>query len=106
MPASIEMLTVNATAASPGIPAQQQELYDRHTDVAYALQNGRAFTGDVGTRDRFLENVNTLIQTNGNDYLAIIKELNESDQANGTKWLQSVVDQAAAAALSELPGLA
>ena len=106
MPASMEMLTAGATAASTGIQAQQQELYDRHTDVVYALQNGREFTGDVGTRDRFLENVNTLIQTNGNDYLAIIKELNESDQANGTKWLQSVVDQAATAALSELPGLA
>lgn len=106
MPASIEMLTANATAASPDIQAQQQELYERHTDVAYALQNGRAFTGDVGPRDRFLENVNTLIQTNGDDYLTVIKQLNESDRSNGTKWLQSIVDQAAAAALSELPGLA
>ncbi len=103
MPASIEILTANVKDESPGTQArQQQELYDRHTDVADALQNGRAFTGDVGIRDHFLENVNALIQTEGKDYLSVIKGLNESQRTDGTDWLQSIIDQAVEAALSHL----
>ena len=107
MPASIEILTSGTSKAPPGNQVlQQQELFDRCTDVAAALQGEAAFTGDISTRDRFLECVNAAIQTGGNDYLSVIKGLNARDRTDGTGWLQSIVDQASDAALKHLPLLA
>ncbi len=104
MPVSIEMLTDGAATEPPGTQVlQQQELFDRCTDVEATLQGGEKFTGDISTRDRFLKSVNAAIQSEGNDYLLVIKGLNGSDRTDGTGWLQSIVDQAAASALSHLP---
>ncbi len=106
MPASIERLSAGSTAERPGTQVQQQqELFDQGKDVKATLQEGVAFTGDIGARDRFLESVNAAIQNGGNDYIFVIKGLSESERADGTEWLQSIVDQAVAAALSHLPFL-
>ncbi len=104
MPVSIEMLTAGTAIEPPGTQVlQQQELFDRCTDVEATLQGGEKFTGDISTRDRFLKSVNTAIQTEGNDYLSVIKGLKGNSRTDGTVWLQSIVDQTVTAALSHLP---
>ncbi|MCP3953025.1 MAG: protein GlmU, partial [Desulfobacterales bacterium] len=104
MPASIELLTAGSTTEPPGTQVQQQqELFDRCTDVETTLLAGAQFAGDIGSRDRFLEHVNAAIQTGEKDYIAVITALSENEKKEGTGWLQSIADQAAAAALDHLP---
>jgi len=104
MPVSIELLTAGTTTEPTATQVlQQQELFDRRMDVEATLQGGGKFTGDISTRDRFLKSVNTAIQTEGNNYLSVIKGLNGNNRTDGTGWLQSIVDQTVAAALNHLP---
>lgn len=104
LPDSIELLASIAASASPGTQVrQQQALYDGQAKVVAALNNGRKISGDTGSRDCFLESVNIAIQNDGKNYLDVIKGLDLASRGNGTRWLQSIVDQTVTAALSQLP---
>ena len=104
MPASIDLLTAGTASGTPDMQVrQQQELYDRRAEVAAALQDARAIDGDTGSRDRFLESIQSAIRTRGKNYLGVIKGLDEEQRKTGTQWLQSVVDRSGAAAWRHLP---
>jgi hypothetical protein len=52
----------------------------------------KADKGESETRDRFLADVTSDIQNNGNDYISVIQSLRLETKKNGIDWLQSIVD--------------
>ena len=48
--------------------------------------------GDPSAREPFLEQVTRQIKEKGADYVAVIQGLDRSWSANGTQWLQGIVD--------------
>jgi len=104
MPASIELLSTNASSGSSSTQVEQQrELHARCEDVTRTLNDGRATTGDTAPRDRFLDSVATAIQQKGKHYLDVIRSLDDASRESGTHWLQSIVDQTVKTALKHLP---
>ena len=71
---------------------QKEELFDRWQDVEATLAKSRDEAGDSSHSEPFLERINDLIKEKGCDYVAVIQGLDKSWSANGTKWLQGIVD--------------
>ena len=71
---------------------QKRELFDRWEDVEATLAKSRHKAGDASHREPFLEQINKLIKEKGCDYVAVIQGLDKSWSADGTKWLQGIVD--------------
>lgn len=71
---------------------QKQELSERWPDVEATLAKSGEDAGASSRREPFLEQINKLIKENGCDYLAVIQGLDKSWSADGTKWLQDIVD--------------
>ncbi len=104
MPVSIEMLAANSESSSPGRSVfQQKELFHQCAEVKTCLQRSWEFTGNADNRDRFLEVVQTQIQSSENSYLDVIKELGENSRQAGTDWLQSIVDHVTEAVFNNIP---
>lgn len=103
MPVSIELLSANASSEpTSALVDQQGELHTRCEDVTRALNDGRATTGDIELRDRLLDTVATAIQQKDQNYLDVIRGLDDASREAGTLWLQSIVDQTAKSALDHL----
>jgi hypothetical protein len=48
---------------------------------------------DAQFSDPFLESLEKTIQTEGKNYIAVIKGLPKESSESGTRWLQSIVDR-------------
>jgi UDP-N-acetylglucosamine/UDP-N-acetylgalactosamine diphosphorylase len=59
-------------------------------------------TGDQRLSDSFLQKTVSTISHTGNDYIAAIKGLKPDEAAQGTAWLQGIVDDAVVEALKAL----
>jgi len=59
------------------------------------------FMGDMGLRSQFVKVVTDRIQSNGNDYLDTISNLDDDQSETGTQWMQGIVDHV----VSEVTGL-
>lgn len=71
---------------------QKQELFERWQqleDMFYASRNN---SGDTSVRELFLAELGRHIEKGGADYVAVIQGLDVSCSAQGTKWLQGIVD--------------
>jgi UDP-N-acetylglucosamine/UDP-N-acetylgalactosamine diphosphorylase len=66
--------------------------------VEAALRAQRDNPGEDRLREEFLEQVNRRIYEHGKDYLTVIRALAETEVAGGTRWLEGIVEQAAAEA--------
>jgi len=71
---------------------QENKLSKDWPRLEAALEKGRDESGDIRLRHTFLEKVNSGISASGKDYIAVIKGLDDSVAALGTKWLQDIVD--------------
>jgi bifunctional UDP-N-acetylglucosamine pyrophosphorylase / glucosamine-1-phosphate N-acetyltransferase len=79
-------------SGSSSLNTLHQELYDKWLELEIFFTNQSVYAGKVELRDLFLEALHQRIKRTGNDYIPVIKTLNDSDKQIGTKWLQGIVD--------------
>jgi UDP-N-acetylglucosamine/UDP-N-acetylgalactosamine diphosphorylase len=82
--------------------AGDQKLHERWPAVEAALSAQRENAGDRRMREPFLEKAASAISRSGKDYITVIRALSPEEAAQGTAWLQGIVDEAVAAALKPL----
>jgi len=82
---------------------QKQELFERWQDVEAIFSGHLENSGDPSIREPFLEELARHIKEKGADYLAVIQGLDMTCSANGTKWLQGIVDAVNKAVLQVMP---
>jgi len=78
--------------ASEELLRQKQELFDRWQEVEAVFADSREDPGDRSCREPFLEQIEKLIREKGSDYVAVIQGLDAGWSAEGTRWLQGIVD--------------
>ncbi|MCK5416915.1 MAG: hypothetical protein KAI93_00375, partial [Desulfobacterales bacterium] len=88
---------------SSGAFTQNQELYQRGSDLKDLFERLKSEKGDAGQRDSFLKIVHTGIEETGLDYISVIQGLAPSDAAIGTQWLQGIVDRVTDETLNLIP---
>jgi hypothetical protein len=71
---------------------QENELRDRWPEMEDAFKIHENKEEDLSIRDSFLETINRGIKMTGKDYIPVIKGLSVKNAAQGTKWLQGIVD--------------
>jgi bifunctional UDP-N-acetylglucosamine pyrophosphorylase / glucosamine-1-phosphate N-acetyltransferase len=77
-------------------------LRDRWPSIEEAILSRRENREDQPLREVFQGRIASAISRVGKDYLSVIKELTVAEAGQGTAWLQGIVDQTVAAALSSL----
>jgi bifunctional UDP-N-acetylglucosamine pyrophosphorylase/glucosamine-1-phosphate N-acetyltransferase len=104
MPESAEKFRkITKEKDNEGLLRQKEELFDRWQNVEARLAESWDEAGDSSNRGPFLEHINNLIKEKGCDYVAVIQGLNRSWSADGTKWLQGIVDRINQQVLELLP---
>jgi UDP-N-acetylglucosamine/UDP-N-acetylgalactosamine diphosphorylase len=71
----------------------EKEVYDKRSDLIEMIQSMHKKDHAQRLRDGFLEKIHYAIDAHGKNYLKVIKTLSSSDAENGTRWLQTNVDQ-------------
>jgi len=71
---------------------QQNEIYNRRSDLKENFDKQQFTEGDKNLRDPFLENIHLGIKHAGKDYLSVIQRLQSEISRLGTQWLQGIVD--------------
>jgi len=82
---------------------RQAELQERWPDVEASLTDGSEATADLAGRDGFLETLAAAGRAAGPDYVRAIQSLDPQTAAQGTQWLQRVVDAVQDRTLAHLP---
>jgi UDP-N-acetylglucosamine/UDP-N-acetylgalactosamine diphosphorylase len=83
---------------------QKMEAFARQWPALEALyKEGRSREGASKYRDRFLEALERVIQTEGSDYIRVIKSLSEEAVNSGTLWLQGLVEETERGVREALP---
>jgi UDP-N-acetylglucosamine/UDP-N-acetylgalactosamine diphosphorylase len=68
------------------------ELKERWDELEHYLREAKIIRLDAQYSDSFFENLEKIIQTEGKNYIAVIKGLPKESSESGTRWLQSIVD--------------
>jgi len=71
---------------------QKQELFDKWQEVEAEFASGREDPGDHSCREPFLEQIERAVREKGSDYVGVIQGLDDTWSAEGTRWLQGIVD--------------
>ncbi len=71
---------------------QDRELFEHWSDLKACLTAQQANGGAAELRDPFLESVRQGISAYGKDYISVIQGLDPADSAQGTRWLQGIID--------------
>jgi len=87
---------------------QKKALYERRSEIHDILEHHRFLEDSDSSeanfsRERLLEAVRRGIAEFGSDYLRVLKSLSTHDKAEGTKWLQTTVDDLASAVMPIIP---
>jgi len=98
-----EYRKVMKTKADDTILRQKQALFDRWQDLEALFTRYRGYEGDASRREPFLEKIANLIKEKGCNYLPVIRSLDKTWSAKGTKWLQGIVDTINQEAFELLP---
>jgi len=69
------------------------ELKGRWDELENYLREAKKIRLDAQLSDPFLESLEKTIQTEGKNYIAVIKGLPDKSSESGTRWLQSIVDR-------------
>lgn len=77
-------------------------LFERWSAIEQVLSSRREHAGNDHLRESFLEKISKTIQSEGCDYIAVIKSLSGEAAGQGTAWLQGIVDDTVEAALNAL----
>ncbi len=68
----------------------------RWPEMEESISIGQNEQGDTVLRDAFLEKIHNSISNIGKDYITVIKELHADEAAQGTRWVQGIVDHISA----------
>jgi UDP-N-acetylglucosamine/UDP-N-acetylgalactosamine diphosphorylase len=79
-------------AQAPESSKQTQELYEHWPEIKESLKLQPANAAAADPRDQFLEFIRQGISTFGQDYIRVIQGLDPADSAQGTRWLQGIID--------------
>jgi hypothetical protein len=69
------------------------ELKERWAELEHYLQDSKKIRLDAQFSDLFIESLAKTIETEGKNYIAVIKGLPEESSESGTRWLQSIVNR-------------
>ena len=83
--------------------AQQREFHDRWPEVEASLMDRREEAAGRETRDGFLGQLAAARAAQGDDYIRVIRSLDEDARSLGTAWLKQAVDTVAEGALARVP---
>jgi UDP-N-acetylglucosamine/UDP-N-acetylgalactosamine diphosphorylase len=72
--------------------SKNMELIQRRTELCAVLLESLDHRGDGRLSDSFQKTIATGIQTNGKDYISVIRGLNDREKKLGKRWLQGIVD--------------
>ena len=92
LPESAKLLEALVQTKTHPVIRQKLELNQKWPEIAALLHDFAGFTGDQRLKDRFLAELTDGIAKAGNDYLDVIRGLDQEQQETGTKWLQGIVD--------------
>jgi bifunctional UDP-N-acetylglucosamine pyrophosphorylase / glucosamine-1-phosphate N-acetyltransferase len=94
--------TITKKSESPQV-FQQQEFYEKWTELEEYLESLTEVAVKEDVRDAFLEKIHRGISAAGKDYISVIRNLNQIDKEQGSKWLQAIVDHITTGALKIVP---
>ena len=106
MPESVKRYrSVMKGKASEELLRQKQEFFDRWEQVEAVFADSRENPGDPSCREPFLEQIERGTREKGSDYVGVIQGLNAAWSAEGTRWLQGIVDGINRQVLDLMPSL-
>ena len=85
-----------------GSSKPEPELYERWSDIKESLKPPPA-NSHGAAQDQFLESILQGISTYGQDYIRVIQGLDPADSAQGTRWLQGIIDDIMAGSQKIMP---
>ena len=104
MPVSVQIYQkVLNEGVLPLFLQQQNEVYNRWSDLKENFDKQQFTEGNKNLRDPFLENIHLGTQHAGKDYLSVIQQLQPEISRLGTQWLQGIVDHITEAAFGIIP---
>ncbi|MCD6298937.1 MAG: hypothetical protein J7M30_17475 [Deltaproteobacteria bacterium] len=94
MPRSIEIYKKVTTGnANEALIQRKQEFSEKWPALEQAFKDDLAWKGDSSQKDRFLSTLEKASHSKGDNYVDIIKGLDEKEALAGTIWLQDIVDK-------------
>ena len=81
------------------------ELKERWDELEHYLREAKTIRLDAQFSDSFFENLEKIIQTEGKNYIAVIKGLPKESSESGTRWLQGIVDRIIVGCSGIIPSL-
>ncbi len=82
---------------------QQRQFHDRWPELAACLAEMREEEAGREARDEFLGKLAAARAKQGDDYLSVIRSLDQSARSSGTAWLRQVVDAVQERAFAYIP---
>jgi len=82
---------------------QKRELFDRWQDLEGVFARNLENRGDPSIREPLVEHLSRHIKEKGTDYVSVIQGLDRSWSAEGTKWLQGIVETVNEQAFQVMP---
>ena len=104
MKKSIELYkSVMGNKVSEELLNQKRELVENIQKIENSFNECLSYSGNEKGRDEFLKNLDNVYKISGNDYITVIKNLNEHNLKVGTSWLLSIVENTRNTLLKYLP---
>jgi UDP-N-acetylglucosamine/UDP-N-acetylgalactosamine diphosphorylase len=85
--------------------AQKLEIHQKWPEVQGFLQDFTKIKGQQDLLDRFLSDIMEIKKHKGNDYLTVIRALDDHQRTIGTRWLQGIVDEVVDHSLKLIPSM-
>jgi UDP-N-acetylglucosamine/UDP-N-acetylgalactosamine diphosphorylase len=92
--------------ANANLLKQKREFFERWQDLEGLFAQSLKNRGDASIREPFAEHIASEIEEKGADYVRVIQGLDRSRSAQGTSWLQGIVDRVNKETLHVLPSFA
>ncbi len=89
--------------ASEKLIKQKNELFTMWPRLEDSFRQNLNYKGEPAAKDSFLQVVQTEIQKSGKHYIPVIKGLEPEDKAQGTAWLQGIVDHIYFETIKKIP---
>ena len=94
MPRSIEIhKEITKGNTNKALIQRKQEFTEKWPELEQAFKDSLAWEGDSSQKDRFLSTLEKASRAKGDNYVDIIRGLDEDAALAGTLWLQGIVDK-------------
>ena len=92
MPESIEIQKSISDKPSEKMIMRKKEYAEKWPDIEEFLKGCLVKNDDIQGGDDFIKIIENAISQKGDDYITVVKGLEEKDSQKGTDWLQGIVD--------------